>query len=350
MTEIIYAPDEESGFPHGADVHEREVAENGFAAGWCMQAKPVADYWFDFHIHGEIKPGSDMMSEIQYDLDLNREFNVRRGMVIIGICGPRWPRERSTHQGMDKHPYLTSDEAAAVTKSANEDGGAAWAAYLKYLNPDPELIKSVRSAGARCIKLHNAPQIEDAAPADLWLSPDWQAAFAAMAGCSLPVLWHVTQRLPACPYTGGGRNSYWAKGWENGVKYGNEELLQVFLKCCERNPGVNFVGAHQLHIGWERLDALFAGYPNLYVDTTIGCVLQEDDTFYPKDKEFLRAVFIKWADRIIYGTDSVWGSRNNRSTQSKHIRFLKHLDLPSDMLNKIAHGNAERLLGLGPVK
>ena len=314
-----------------------------------MHAKPVADYWFDFHIHGIIEPGEDMLGKIRPDLALIEEFNVRRAMVILGLCGPMWPRELSTHRGMDSYPYLTAAEAGAAAKSAREDGSMAWAAYLKYLNPDAGLIRAAKSAGAAAIKLHNAPQIEDAAPADLWLSPEWQDCFRAMADCGMPALWHVTQRLPPCPYTGGGRNVYWEKGWENGVNYGNEELLRVFLRCCERNPGVNFVGAHQLHLGWQRLDALFAAYPNLYTDTTVGCQLMEDDTLYPKDKAFLRGIFIKWADRIIYGTDNFWGEGRKSSTQRSHIRFLKALDLPGLALNKIAHGNAERLLGLKPL-
>ena len=347
MPYITYTPDCESKCPHSPDVGERNIAENGFAAGWAPHGKPQTPYWFDCHIHSVAKPGDDILATIQPDLALLADQEVERAFVMIELNGPKWKRKPAAAGVMDQFASFTIDQAVEATRTLVEDGRHVWAPYLHYLNADAELVGLAAQAGARGVKIHNAPQIEEAAPADVWLGADWQAAFGAMADCKLPVLWHVTQRLPNNAYTGGGRNTYWTKGWENGVTYGNEELLQVFLRCLERNPGVPFIGAHQLHIGWERLDRLFTGHPNLYVDTTVGCTLKEHDTFYPADKEFLRAVFIKWADRILYGTDGFWGhGRSHADSHVRHMRFVQHLDLPGDVLNKIAHGNTERLLKL----
>ena len=63
----------------------------------------------------------------------------------------------------------------------------------------------------------------------------------------------------------------------------------------DKYPKINFIGAHQLHIGWERLGELFDKYPNLYTDTSTGCFLNPDDDFYSEDKEYLRNFFIKIA-------------------------------------------------------
>ncbi|MCL2527781.1 MAG: amidohydrolase family protein [Defluviitaleaceae bacterium] len=336
MEKIRYTPDCESVCPHSPDVHERHVSENGFASGWGMHFKPIADYWFDFHLHAKPEAGDNLLKLMQPDIEEASRHNVKGGMLLLHVHSPQWDGDTTDSLGYD--------EIGAATKEMVADGKYTWAVWPHYTNPDPGIIYAAKKAGAKGAKIHNAPVIQDAANPDLWLGSKWQATFQAMAECEMPVIWHVTQRLPPSPYTGGGRNTYWKEGWENGVTYGNEELLQVFLRCLERNPNVNFVGAHQLHIGWERLDALFSGYPNLYVDTTIGCQLKEWDIFYPADKAYLRQIFIKWADRIIYGTDDAWGKLPTNHHQLEHIRFVQQLDLPSDVLNKIAYGNGERLL------
>jgi len=347
MKTIIYTPDCESLRPHAADVLERLHSEDGFAAGWALHAKPVAEYWFDFHLHGLPKAGDDLYETIKPDFDAIKRFNVKRGMLLLQVRSPKG--KGGSWTGAPRE-VLTVDEVEAATKNMVAEGNFTWAVWPHYTDPCPDTIYAAHKAGARGAKIHNAPVIQDAAPADLWLGKPWQDTFRAMAECGMPVIWHVTQRLPSSNYTEGGRNSYWEKGWENGVSYGNEELLQVFLRCLERNPKLNFVGAHQLHIGWERLDELFTGYPNLYVDLTIGCQLHEWDTFYPADKAFLRQIFIKWADRLLYGTDNFWGCGSDERHQLEHIRFVQHLDLPEDVLNKIAHGNAERLLKMEAIK
>jgi predicted TIM-barrel fold metal-dependent hydrolase len=68
------------------------------------------------------------------------------------------------------------------------------------------------------------------------------------------------------------------------------------------------------------------------------------DDFYPHDKEYLRSVFIKWADRILFGTDSF--GEYNEQNYLQHLHFITKLDLPQNVLDKICHGNLERLCNL----
>jgi len=71
---------------------------------------------------------------------------------------------------------------------------------------------------------------------------------------------------------------------------------------------------------------------------------------YPEDQEKLRDFFIKYADRILFGTDIGMGSRYNTETEHLslmgHIRFIRQLRLPYDELQKVSHQNAERLFRL----
>ena len=149
-------------------------------------------------------------------------------------------------------------------------------------------------------------------------------------------------------YTGGGRNVYWDYGWANGVTYTNEDLLQSFLACCRRFPGIDFIGAHQLHLGWERLDALFAAHPNLLVDTSVGCRLRAYDNFYAHDKAFIRDFFMKWPERVVFGTDAFLGDAPGKVPDERnyieHIRFIMSLDLPERALDAVCRGNMERML------
>jgi predicted TIM-barrel fold metal-dependent hydrolase len=335
MTKLIYDRKSESEHPHAPDLAEREYAENGFAAGWAMHAKPVPKYYFDSHVHF-----SGKKENIPESIRIPKHLDVARMLVIFQLYGEKWDIGMKTENIMDSFPYFAPEELKQSLELLCGDK-LFWSAYLNYMSPEKELVQAAADMGARCVKLHNAPQIEDNAPFDLWLSGEWQKCFESMAKFGLPVLWHVTQRLPTSVYTGGKGNVYWENGWKNGVKYGNEDLLQVFLTCCRRHPGVNFIGAHQLHLGWERLEELFWAHPNLYVDTTIGCMLRLHDDFYPHDKQYLRSVFTRWADRIIFGTDSF--GEYSESNYLQHIHFISALDLPQDVLDKICHGNIERL-------
>jgi len=343
MSKLIYNHESEECYPHAPDLLEREFAENGFAKGWAMHAKPVPQYYFDSHVHYSGKKGN-VPDEVASFAEKVEKLGAKRLLIIFQIYGKKWGVEMTSDNIMDGFPYFNPEEIKQCIGLFENNNKLFWSAYLNYQSPEKELVRAAADMGARCIKLHNAPQIEDNAPLDLWYSKDWQDVFEAISERKLPILWHVTQRLPSSLYTSGNRNVYWAKGWKNGVTYGNEDLLQVFLTCCRRYPGINFIGAHQLHIGWERLDELFTAHQNLYVDTTIGCMLRMDDNFYPHDKKYLRDVFIKWADRILFGTDS-FGAYNEQN-YLQHLHFITKLDLPQSVLDKVCHGNLERLCNI----
>ena len=344
MPKIIYNQESEELYPHAPDLLEREYAENGFAKGWAMHAKPVPQYFFDSHVHYS-GGRNDVSDTVKSFVEKSGKLEVvKRLLIIFQIYGEKWGQDMKIDNIMDTFTYFKLEELTKQLELFENSDKLFWSAYLNYQSSEKELVHAAADSGARCIKLHNAPQIEDNAPFDLWYSDDWQDVFAAIGERKLPILWHVTQRLPSSLYTGGKRNVYWETGWKNKVQYNNEDLLQVFLTCCRRHPNVNFIGAHQLHIGWERLDELFTAHQNLYVDTTIGCMLRMYDHFYPHDKEYLRSVFIKWADRIIFGTDSF--GEYSESNYVQHLHFITALDLPQDALDKICHGNLERLCGL----
>lgn len=140
------------------------------------------------------------------------------------------------------------------------------------------------------------------------------------------------------------------------MKFTNEDLLQVFLKVVEKYPGIRFVGAHQLHIGWERLSELLDRFENLFIDTSVGCVLKEDLLIHEHDRDYIRRFFIKYSNRIMYGTDLFVTDTSNKffsntddalSNVSKpHINFIRKLILPHNELQRISYKNAEQLFDI----
>ena len=352
MATIVYEKADENRYPHENDVLEREFADGGFSKGWAMQSKPTPNYFFDAHVHYLGPTDKPLKICLKEHTDAAESIDIKRSLIFTQIYKSKWNYNMLTKTVMDKFPYFKVEEIKDQIHESNADPRHVWAAYMNYFSSEPDLVHEAADAGIRCIKLHNSTVIENNVSPDIWLSKEWTDVFKAIEERELPINFHATQRISASHYTGAARNSYWAKGWNNGTSYTNEDLFKVFLTCCKRYPKINFIGAHQLHMGWERLDQLFTGYPNLYVDTSCGCVLRLYHDFYPNDKEYLRKIFIRWADRIIFGTDCFWGMPDmplNIESNVRHMRFIHALDLPEVVLNKICYENQERLCKIKPL-
>lgn len=214
---------------------------------------------------------------------------------------------------------------------------------------------------------------------DPWLDPIWREA----GRLGLPVVIHTAdpkafwrpvdeknerfEELSAHP------------GWSNfgvpGVP-SFEALLAQFERLVARHPGTRFVG---VHFGNHAEDPFAVGamldrHPNLYVD--LAARLPEIGRH---DPERLRALFVRHADRILFGTDTgvfrdglmlgSYGEQPGKREEAKpyfdaHWRFLESRDpaipsptpiqgrwtiaglgLPDEVLEKIYRRNAERLFG-----
>jgi predicted TIM-barrel fold metal-dependent hydrolase len=104
-------------------------------------------------------------------------------------------------------------------------------------------------------------------------------------------------------------------------------------------------------VGWDRLEQILDEYPNVYIDTSIGCFVRWGDVMYPEDQKKLRDFFIKYSDRIVFGTDIEVGEGAHQETYRLslmgHMLFIRQLRLPYDELQKVSHQNAEKLFQLG---
>lgn len=212
---------------------------------------------------------------------------------------------------------------------------------------------------------------------DSRLDPIWDKA----GELGMPVLIHVAD--PPAYWRPVDENNPWQKllgdmpGWiyhgrENFP--GFEDLMRRRDNILRKHPGTTFIGAHLGSLAWdmdvkgvaERLDE----FPNLCVDAS---AVVDEVGRHPEDT---RELFIKYADRIMHGTDlivmSVWEtpseiagwvdemSRYNSTifrfyetsetmpTTEPRVRDWKitGIDLPDDALEKIYSKNARRIINL----
>lgn len=318
--------------PHSPDVYERETADGGFSSGWGLHFPTSERYWIDCHVHVRRVP--------DFQQCVDRWFNwslAYRQSKFIAVNGMPEPSET-------EYSY---DELADMMR------GESRLAFLYYPGidtPDVEPLERALEAGARGVKLWSPTFVLEGRPADEFERQKWEGFFKIVNDRRLPILWHVTQRMTDSPYTGGGRNAYWSEGWKKGVKYTNEDLLQSFLNIAKAHPDGYFIGAHQLYVGLDRLEKIFQEHPNVYIDTSIGCFVRWGDVMYPADQKKIRKFFVKYADRILFGTDIGVGEGYHLETEHLslmgHIRFIRQLRLPYEELQKISHQNSEKLFQL----
>jgi hypothetical protein len=326
-------------YPHSPDVFERETEDGGFSKGWGLHFQPSERYWIDCHNHISAKTGFMQA----FDEWFNWAIGCRLAKAII----------------LDGHPKTLTNAFSGdpfsydeLSETIKDDKRMAFLYAPGVDTPDVEPLVDALKYGAKGLKLWSPTFIIEGRPYDEFEYPKWEAVFKVVNDKELPILWHVTQRMTSSPYTGGALHAYWSEGWKKGVKYTNEDLLQSFLRIARAYPKGHFIGAHQHYVGWDRLEQIFEEYPNTYIDTSVGCLVRWGDSMYPEDQKRIRDFFIKYSDRILFGTDTGIGKNAHQETLRLglmgHIRFIRQLNLPYDDLQKIAHQNAERLFRLEP--
>jgi len=316
--------------PHSPYIKEREKLDGGFSKGFGFHFPPNEEYWVDAHCHlKDAETHAELYQALNEWFGKLDPYRLGRVIAIVKNDGP----------------------FKAYGDLKNQDERFEWIIWIHHDNPDPELLEKAYENGCVGVKLHNSPLMKGEGEPEVWRSDEWEIMFDLIEKKELPILWHVTQRMSASPYHGGGPKAYWSEGYEKGIDFNNEDLLNISLEIIERHPGIDLIGAHQLHVGLERLSDLFDKYENLYTDTSCGFYLRPFDHLYPEDKEILRNFFLDYEDRLLFGTDAPLApgaAEDDYFVQGFlcHPRFISQLTLPHETLQKVAHKNAEKLFGL----
>ncbi len=135
-----------------------------------------------------------------------------------------------------------------------------------------------------------------------------------------------------------------------------DELIGTFERAVAQNPATTFIACHYLNMNHDlpRLAAMLDRYSNMYID--LAARIPESAAIPRATREFI----IKYADRILFGTDVGMNASMYRNqyrileTADEHIYFhdydnygyhwpLAGFHLPDDVLEKIYNANAKRL-------
>lgn len=135
---------------------------------------------------------------------------------------------------------------------------------------------------------------------------------------------------------------------------GHSGMIDILEDAVRQNPGTTFIAVHFANLEYDltRMGRLLDTYPNLYAD--ISARYAETATI----PRFMRAFYIKYQDRLLYGTDMGYDLSMYRTTfrilETEDEHFYAHglfsyhwplhgFGLPDDVLRKIYHDNADRL-------
>ncbi len=205
-------------------------------------------------------------------------------------------------------------------------------------------LKDCVAHGAKGLKLYNGHGFFHTMPLDDF---KMEEIYDYLEENSLPVLFHV-----------------------NGGKY-----LTEFKNVLNAHPNLKVICPHfcLLSGNFNGMESFLDDHPNVYFDISFGYVdyVQEGFERFNKDIEKYRDFFIKYQDRLLFGTDTVvtevdfkdeawlkqlfgfyqaWLEEENFtfSIEKPHkIDFeVKGMHLPKEVLDKIYHENAEEFLGL----
>jgi len=344
----------EPAFQPPLDLHvaARDTADGGFSRGYGYYMRPYCNFWSDAHIHTCF---ADLPQQ-----ERNRQLvMLRNAMYELNI--------------VNAAVFCKTEQDLAFVDSLGKDA-PVW--YAAFNDPDVDKLHRYHELyHIRAVKLHNTPvlygqyrketvefplgsgQIRPVT-IDMIVSPEWMRFFAECEKLGLPVTWHTNNRYGPSPYNFGGDNS---KCWD-GLPYDNFYVLSLIERILETYPGLNLILCHQGFMGYPMLDSLLAKHPNLYLDTSAGFILHDEDYITDAERALIRPFFIRWADRILFGSDAnaFWEQPETVSEHEirRHIynhvhpfkRFIQQLYLPQSVLSKVAHENFERLFDMPPAE
>lgn len=221
--------------------------------------------------------------------------------------------------------------------------------YIKGGNMGEKLaehVKDLMECGCDGIKmLEGKPTSRKRYPIPNFDIPEMDAYFDYLEKNNINVVWHVNDPeefwdSEKCPD--------WAKrsGWfYNETFVNNEDQYNQIENVLKRHPKLTIIFAHFYFLSaqLDRLSALFDKYPNIGVDITPGIELFEN---LSKNKEKGREFFIKYQDRIFYGTD-ISGDESDSIPFAKDDSIIR-AKLCRDFLSKkelFMKGNPDSLLG-----
>ena len=152
------------------------------------------------------------------------------------------------------------------------------------------------------------------------------------------------------------------RGWfyGDGSYLSREEHYNEIFRLLDKHPRLKVTLAHFFFLSnfIDEAERVLDTYPNVCFDLTPGWEMYVG---FSRDIDAWRDFFIRYSDRILYGTDSNSDKKDNAKLHELVLSALKHdrsefsmpcfggpiikgLDLPCDVIDKICYKNYDRLV------
>lgn len=184
--------------------------------------------------------------------------------------------------------------------------------------------------------------------------PFYEDYFTCLEETRLPLLFHVADPEE---FWDNAKVPVWAKaqGWFYDQTYPpKEQFYKEVDRVLEKHPGLKVIFAHFyfLSADIEAASSFLEKNESTHLDLTPGIEMYHN---FSMEKEAWREFFMKYGDRILFGTD-IFGGERVESALAK-VRLVRGfletdegLNLPRHTLEKIYCSNFQRIVGLKPRK
>lgn len=321
----------------------------------------------------------DVHSHVFEDLPALHAMLRRTNVRLIDICNP----------GTDGHLALMHRVASGL--AAAHPDVYSWASTFDLTTRDePGWAARVTAAldetfaqGAVMTKIWKEVGLELKKPDGTYLLPDdplFDPVYAHLASKGKPLLAHLAEPreawLPLDPnglhYGYYSRNPQWHL-YGKPEFHSHEALMDARDRLVAKHPTLTVIGAHlgSMEHDVDEVAMRLDRYPNFNVEVS---ARTRNLTRQPTAK--VRAFFLKYQDRLLYGVDRAWRPHRTPEetpTDEDRARFVEGLEaqyrrdwayyagsgtvdysgtdvealaLPREVLEKFYHRNAERLIGV----
>ncbi|MBK8010162.1 MAG: amidohydrolase family protein [Deltaproteobacteria bacterium] len=342
-------------------------AEAEAEAGVSSASRVRRRYVVDAHVH--VGP-----SEATRAIDIFDEVGIAFGLNLSG----GWPGG-----GLERQ-IAVAEQTGRFIVACNLPWGQA---RIRETFPElaVKLLRVAKTRGARALKVEKALGLSVMGPDghllavdDPWLSPIWEAA----GELGLPVVIHTADPVAFWRPDDAHNERHDELEAHPGWSYhfapvpSFEALTRQFENLVSGHPRTTFVGVHFGNHAEDpfRVGELLRRHPNLFVD-----IAARVPELGRHDAKRLRALFVNYQDRILFGTDlgvsrygflmlGSYGKTPNRREEvgaffRTHYAWLETsdtlpsptpiqgnwpiygIDLPSEVLSKVYAENAIRLFG-----
>jgi len=334
------------------------------------QGDPAQTSYLDCHVHYGERRYKDELIRIMDELGV-KKFNIvctphptRLSLVPDALhLKAYYPERVYVFGGLDISAFFTAGEKAGHIFSSYVDSLIAMGCDgIKMIEGKPDMRKML-----------NIPPFD---------GPIYEPYWQKMESSRTPLIFHVNDPAEfwdATKIPDWARQSGWFYG--DGTFINNETQYTEILNVLTRYPMLNVVFAHFLFLSQElhRLAGYLDQFPGMNIDLTPGIEMYQE---FSKNPDRTRDFFIKYQDRILFGTDIgakalLAAPEIGIEPGESKIRFelvkkfletdgeftldtsqgylfnkfegnFKGIHLPLEVLEKISHANFEKIAGKVP--